>query len=133
MGGMKKQKVMRAVALGGALMALWGSAQAIEVNGGFLLSTCEAALLKPAPLTVQQDAFKSGYCAAFLDASFGALVAEAAEAKRSDTGLCPKADSDDPLLMVKIAIKYLKENPQTHSLPAEIPVRAALRKAFPCR
>lgn len=119
--------------LGAVLTAGWGCAIGAGVDGGPFLTTCEAALRKPAQATIQKDAFQSGYCLAFLDASFGALVAEAAEAKRADNGLCPKADSGDPLALVKIAVKYLKENPQTHTLPAEIPVRAALRKAFPCR
>ncbi|QNK66862.1 Rap1a/Tai family immunity protein [Variovorax sp. PAMC26660] len=109
-----------------------GAAHASGVDGGPFLKVCEAALRKHAPETQQKEAFQSGYCIGVLDASAGALLAEAAEARRTDNGLCPKEDSGDPLLLVKIVVKYLKENPQTHSLPAEVPIRAALRKAFPC-
>lgn len=133
MRGMNTLKITKAIALGAVLTAGWGCAIGAGVDGGPLLATCEAALRKPAQATIQKDSFQSGYCVAFLDASFGALVAEAAESKRADAGVCPKSDSGDPLMLVKVAVKYLKENPQTHSQPAEVPVRAALRKAFPCR
>lgn len=134
MGGMKKQKVMRAVALGGALMAVGGSAMALGTgDGAEMLKTCESVTRKTPSGLGAVESFQAGYCVGALDAAFSALVIEAAEARRPDTGVCPKDDSGDRLLLVKVVMKYLKENPQTHSQPAEIAVRAALRKAFPCR
>lgn len=119
----------RTVALGLALMT-GAVSHAQGVDAGPFLKVCEAALRKPVQAT---DTFQSGYCMGMLDASFGALVLEAAEARRTDNGLCPKADSRDPLTLVKVVVQYLKANPQTHAEPAEVPIRAALRKAFPCR
>lgn len=96
-----------------------------------LLKTCEATTRK-APRYGEVDAFQAGYCVGALDAAFSALVIEAAEARRANTGVCPKEDSGDRLLLVKVVMKYLKENPQVHSQPADIAVRTALRRAFPC-
>lgn len=133
MRGMNTLKITKAIALGAVLTAGWGSAIGAGVDGGPLLATCEAALRKPAVATLQKDSVQSGYCMGFLDSAFGALVAEAAESRRPNTGVCPQSDSGDPLTLVKVVVKYLKANPQTHTQPAEMPVRAALRQAFPCR
>lgn len=95
------------------------------------LKTCEAATRKSQGMN-EVDAFQAGYCIGALDAAFSALVIEAAESRRPNTGVCPKQDSGDRLLLVKVALRYLKANPQTHSQPAEIAVRTALRQAFPC-
>jgi len=133
MGGMNKQRVMRAVALGGALMALWGSAIGATGDAGSFLKMCDAAVRPPTPATAQAATFQMGYCVGSIDATFASLVIEAAEARRPDTGVCPKGDSGDSLMLVSVVVAYLKGNPQMHSQPSEIAVRAALRRAFPCR
>lgn len=107
------------------------SAGAYAADGGPLLRMCEKALSPPGVGVKTQDAFQAGYCIGVMDAAFDALVAEPVEHGRAQ-GLCPKEDGTDQLLLVKIVVKHLKANPQTHSQPAAVAVRKALRQAFPC-
>lgn len=113
-----------------ALMAACAGAHATD--GGPLLAMCEKALTKPGVGVGSQDAFQAGYCIGSLDVAFDSLVAEWVERNRTGTGLCPKEDGKDQLALVKIVVKYLKANPQSHSQPSTLAVRKALKQAFPC-
>lgn len=114
------------------LAALLGAClSAHAVDGGPFLAMCETALVKPASEPSGKTAFQAGYCIGAMDAGFDLLVLEAGATGRGP-GLCPKEDGKDPLVLVKVAVKYLRANPQAHSQPSGTSIRKALLTAYPC-
>lgn len=113
-----------------ALLGACGSAYAVD--GGPFLAMCEKALTPPGVSVASKEAFQAGYCIGALDAAFEGINLESLWANKGLT-LCPKEDRKDPLELVRVVTRHLRENPQEHTRPASMAVRAALTRAYPCR
>ena len=95
------------------------------MNGTRLLETCREAL-KENP----QNAYRAGYCMAFVDGTLRGWEAGAYVRDGSPNYCLPPTTTLGQL--VSVVSKYVEDNPSALAGRAELLVITAVQKAFPC-
>jgi hypothetical protein len=121
------QIAIRAVALVGVL----GCGQALA-DGNELLSYCQSAIQLVETNGKEGNAFHAGNCFGVINGvtSLRGLTNPALP-KQAQT--CFPSPSPPNIQAARIAVKYLKENPEKLNLDDGILMLFALQRAFPCK
>lgn len=111
------------------LLALAAPAIAQQyLSGNAMLRNCEFALSGRAA----QNAHEAGLCQGFTTGVIqGIYLGEIASGKTKKGILCPPADVEVGQ-MIRVAVKYMKDNPSRLHEPAQVLFGHAYRDAFPC-
>lgn len=114
------------------------SESAITLHGGSgsqLLQQCEAALkigtgTKMLKMTDMQEALSGSYCRGYVHGIVDAMTVMSVNVTTTDYCIPANTDSDQ---LIRIAVKYLNDNPAKLHYPSGALVVGAITEAFPCK
>jgi hypothetical protein len=119
-----------AVALVGMLVSSGAMAAKLKYDGNELLGQCQQAI-KSADSERDYDRFEAGACAGFVMGVQSTVTFFSEFLNKEDKFCMP--DNVTNSQMVRIVVKYLKDNPKNLNLNMTGLVWAALKDAYPCK